>query len=219
MIDKFHIVRIANQCVEAVRKDLRAQLTPRQRKGLMHDRFVLLKRREGIPDEEYLKLSGWTVNYPLLGAAYDAKEAFYGIWDMDNRTDAERAYEIWRAGLSTEMEEAFKPILTAVGNWRAGVFNYFDHPITNAYTESLNNLIRVMNHLGRGYSFEALRPKILFTKGVHATKKPKYPKRGSTMEDSMFAYKGFSKSFDIEQETNYGASISTLTALIESGEL
>ncbi len=22
---------------------------------------------------------------------------------------------------------------------------YFDHPVTNAYTESLNNLIRVMN--------------------------------------------------------------------------
>lgn len=219
VIDKFHIVRMANQCLEAVRKDLRAQLTPRQRKGLMHDRFVLLKRREDISDEEYLKLSGWTVNYPVLGAAYDAKEAFYGIWDMDNRRDAEGAYEIWREGLPAEIEEAFKPILTAVGNWRAEIFNYFDHPITNAYTESLNNLIRVMNRLGRGYSFEALRAKFLFTEGVHATKKPKYPKRGPTMEDSTFAYKAFSQNIDLDQETNFGARISTLTALIENGDL
>ncbi len=43
------------------------------------------------------------------------------------------------------------------------ILNYFQHPVTNAYTESLNNLIRVMNRLGRGYSFEALRAKILFT--------------------------------------------------------
>ncbi len=58
VIDKFHVVRMANQCLETVRKDLRAQLTSRQRKGLMHDRFVLLKRRHDISDEDYLKLSG-----------------------------------------------------------------------------------------------------------------------------------------------------------------
>ena len=43
----------------------------------------------------------------------------------------------------------------------------FEHPVTNAYTESLNSLIRVMNRPGRGYSFEALRAKILFTEGAH----------------------------------------------------
>jgi transposase len=219
VIDKFHVVRMANQCLERVRKDLRAQLTSRQRKGLMHDRFVLLRRRHDISDEDYLKLSGWTVNYPSLGAAYDAKEAFYGIWDMDNRPDAESAYEIWRESLSVEMREAFKPILTAMGNWRTEIFNYFDHRITNAYTESLNNLIRVTNRLGRGYSFDALRAKILFTEGVHAIKKPKYPKRGATMEDSMFAYKTFSRSIDIERETNYGTRISTLISLIENSDL
>ncbi|AOU97714.1 hypothetical protein BI364_07370 [Acidihalobacter yilgarnensis] len=117
------------------------------------------------------------------------------------------------------MRDAFKPILTAIGNWHTEIFNYFDHPITNAYTESLNNLIRVMNRLGRGYSFEALRAKILFTEGVHTVKKPKYPKRRATMEDSMFAYKTFSRIIDIERETNYGAQISTLISLIETGDL
>ncbi len=38
------------------------------------------------------------------------------------------------------------------------IFTYFVHPLTNAYTQSRNNLIiRVVNHVGRGYSFEALR--------------------------------------------------------------
>lgn len=51
---------------------------------------------------------------------------------------------------------------------------YFDHRITNAYTESLNSLIRVVNRLGRGYSFDALRAKILFTEGLQKERKPKY---------------------------------------------
>ncbi|MFD0677029.1 MULTISPECIES: transposase [unclassified Paenibacillus] len=41
-----------------------------------------------------------------------------------------------------------------MANWEEEVFAYFDHRITNAYTESLNGLIRVINRLGRGYSFE-----------------------------------------------------------------
>jgi transposase len=59
------------------------------------------------------------------------------------------------------------------------ILNYFEHPVTNAYTESLNSLIRVMNRLGRGYSFEALRAKILFTEGAHKHKlsRPKFERR------------------------------------------
>lgn len=85
VIDKFHVVRMANEALETVRKAQRADLSARQRRGLMHDRFVLLKRRADLADEEDLKLSGWTANFPVLGAAYDAKEAFYGIWDMGTR--------------------------------------------------------------------------------------------------------------------------------------
>lgn len=56
-------------------------------------------------------------------------------------------------------------------------FAYFDHPITNAYSESLNNLIRVVNRVGHGYSFEALRAKILFTEGFQKIKKPRYQRQ------------------------------------------
>ena len=36
VIDKFHVVRMANDALEKVRKSLREQLTPKQRRGLMH---------------------------------------------------------------------------------------------------------------------------------------------------------------------------------------
>ena len=46
-------------------------------------------------------------------------------------------------------------------NWRHEIFNYFDHRITNAATESLNGLAKIMNRLGRGYSFDVLRARLL----------------------------------------------------------
>lgn len=68
VIDKFHVVRMANDAVEKVRKSLREQLTPKQRRGLIHDRFVLLKRERDLNDKERLLLDGWTKNYPELAA-------------------------------------------------------------------------------------------------------------------------------------------------------
>lgn len=102
---------------------------------------------------------------------------------------------------------------------------YFDHPVTNAYTESLNNLIRVMNRLGRGYSFEALRAKILFTEGVCKIKKPKF-QRPVQKPQEMEAFSYFSSLSQMEpstvsegREINYGADISTLVRMIEEGLL
>jgi len=67
----------------------------------------------------------------------------------------------------------FDPLINSMTNWKVEIFNYFDVSITNAYTDSLNNLIKVPNKIGRGYSFEALRAKILFTEGYRKTKKKK----------------------------------------------
>lgn len=91
-----------------------------------------------------------------------------------------------------EVRDAFGDLIRAVGNWQPFILNYFEHPVTNAYTESLNSLILVMNRLGRGYSLEALRVKILFTEGTHkmALAKPKFERRrdeGYTVAQEVWA--------------------------------
>jgi hypothetical protein len=171
---------MANDAVEKVRKSLREQLTPKQRRGLMHDRFVLLKRERDLNDKEALLLDGWTKNYPELGAAYRLKEAFYGIYEGSGSPQAAvAAYEAWNKAVVPEVRDAFGDLIRAFTNWQPFILNYFEHPVTNAYTESLNSLIRVMNRLGRGYSFEALQAKILFTEGAHKHKlsRPKFERR------------------------------------------
>ncbi len=58
VIDKFHVVKMANESLERARKAIHSQLTPQQRRGLLKDRFVLLKRKHELSDAEYLRYSG-----------------------------------------------------------------------------------------------------------------------------------------------------------------
>jgi hypothetical protein len=64
----------------------------------------------------------------------------------------------------------FRKLLTAARNWRTEILAYFDHPVTNAYTEALNGVAKVINRQGRGYTFEVLRARVLFGKGALAVK-------------------------------------------------
>jgi transposase len=240
VIDKFHVVKMANDAMEKVRKSLREQLTPKQRRGLMHDRFVLLKRERDLNDRERLLLDGWTKNYPELGTAYGLKEGFYGIYEGAGSPQAAiAAYEAWSKAVVPEVRDAFSDLIRAFTNWQPFILNYFEHPVTNAYTESLNSLIRVMNRLGRGYSFEALRAKILFTEGAQkkALAKPKFERRrdeGYSVAQEVLIYglptgnlgravlTPTMTGLPHEQPgppKNYGADISTLIELLEVGRL
>ncbi len=187
VVDKFHVIRMANAGLDGVRKQLRLSLSAKERKTLMHDRFLLLRRPHDLQPMEQVLVESWTRNLPLLGDAYQAKEAFFAIYEAPSQALAERAYQDWEKSLSKELEAFFSPLTTAMHNWHDEIFAYFDQPVTNAYTESANNLIRAMQRLGRGYSFEVLRAKMLYTAGVQKLETPRYGSEPFTavMQDRM----------------------------------
>lgn len=65
------------------------------------------------------------------------------------------------------MEKPFAAILTFMKEkrWRPLIFNYFEHPYTNAYVEALNGLIDQISRSGRGYGLDVLRAKALLRYG------------------------------------------------------
>jgi transposase len=222
IVDRFHIQRMANEAMEKVRKSLRASLNTRERRTLKNDRFVLLKRLHDLGPEDHLKLSGWIRNHSVLDSAHALKEGFYSLWDSPSRAAAIKAYLRWQANITPDVAWAFEPIVTAVSNWYEEIFAYFDHPVTNAYTESLNNLIRVMNRIGRGYSFEALRARILYTEGIFKTKlrisnSLRSQRKSAGTMDYFMRVSAKQEVDDSLRVLNYGADIGSLISLLESG--
>lgn len=109
----------------------------------------------------------WLDNEPHVATAYRLKEAFYDIYDAPTKAEAEKRLDAWRASIPASMKKgkkSFTPLLTSTRNWREEMLAFFDHPISNGYTEALNGVAKVINRAGRGYSFEVLRARLLFGK-------------------------------------------------------
>ena len=221
VIDKFHVVKLANEALEKIRKANRENVSAKERRQLVRDRYVLLKRRKDLNDfDDQIKLQVWTDMFPLLGQAYELKEQFFDIYEANSVNEAYELYQNWLSNVPTELMIYFEDLIKAVNNWEEEIFNYFYSPITNAYTESLNRLIKTMNHVGRGYSFEALRVKILFTQGYRKVKKKKKFKEvevtfGKMLPDQLLNWA--QTGYEWVDEEIYGADFSTLTKVMEEG--
>jgi len=205
VVDKFHVVRMANDALERVRKDLRKELKPSQSRTLKGDRKILLKRAHEVSDRERLIMETWTGAFPQLLAAYEHKERFYGIWDATTRLQAEAALDEWIATIPKGQKEVWSDLVRAVGNWREETMTYFetDMPVTNAYTESINRLAKDKNREGRGYSFEVMRARMLYT--------TKHKKKAPTAKVSPFYKKTIGYGLpDFAEELNYGVDLSTI---------
>jgi transposase len=223
VVDKFHVLRMANQSMDELRRSLsrsgNADRLRQKAAGAKKDAYLFRKREKDLDDSERLILDGWLQNIPELAEAWRLKEGFYGIYDADDKKGASQRYREWAASVSPECQSAFQPILTAWKNWEPYILAYFDHQVTNAFTESLNSLIRVTNRMGRGYSFEVLRAKILFTRGTHkkTLQRPKFRREHPAME-GFFRYAMMEPLEGSPSETNYGVDLRLLAEVLDTGD-
>jgi transposase len=176
VVDKFHVLKLLSGCLETVRKEVRTSLTDKQRRTLMHDRFLLLRRAHDLDEQETLIVEAWLKNFPRLETAYQLKETFYDIYETQTEEAALHCYFAWFAGIIPEVYEAFLPLTLAIEHYGDAIFNYFTYRYTAGYTESLNGLMKLTQRMGRGYSFEAIRAKVLLTNGLRKTSRPAYGK-------------------------------------------
>lgn len=161
VVDKYHVIAMVNRCMDRVRKAVGNAQTNKGRRLLMRSRHMLLKRPENLTDKQAFALDGWLQNVPELNKAYQIKEAFFDIYKMD-RADAQLAIREWPDMIPKHLAAHFKEVTTALGNWEREIMEYFTHPYTNAYTEALNGVTKVINRQGRGYTFDVLRARLLF---------------------------------------------------------
>lgn len=169
VVDKFHILRMASEAVDRVRIRLAKGKQPEERRLWMRSKVQLLKRPHRLTEKQRFNLGMWLDNEPEIAAAYKAKEAFYSLFDLP-RNEAIQAFDGFAASVPASIKPDFRELLTAARNWREHILAVFDHPFTNAYTESLNNLTKHIVKAGRGYSFEVLRARILASYAEEAKK-------------------------------------------------
>ncbi len=164
VIDRFHVVKEASRQLENLRKNIQSQLPRSARLKLKKNaRWSLLRSEATRTEQDKDTLELIRNHYPDLYQAWMLKEAFHSIYDEPDRASAERAFEAWKNSIPPEFSGFFQPVADMVDRYYQEIFNYFDCPITNGYTEALNGVVKAMNRMGRGYSFEMIRAKALFS--------------------------------------------------------
>jgi transposase len=177
VIDKFHVLRMANRAVDDVRIKLSKGLNEKQRQWWTNNKGLLRARNYRLPKKGKArqKLTPWLASNPDLATAYELKETFLKIYGLRSRGKAEAALDQWRESVQAQPErirEHFDELIKATKNWQTEILAYFQHlGVTNAFTESMNSVIRVADRRGRGYDFEVLRARVLFSR------RPKYSRK------------------------------------------
>ena len=229
VVDKFHVVSKANASFDAVRRSIGKADQKKQGAGLKKAHKLFAKRAADLDDEQYLTVSGWLNCFPLLATAYDLKERLYKVYEVETKEEAWAEYLNWEASIPDELAKPFRPVKTAFRNWKEWILNYFDDVrITNAFTESFNSKVRRVYRDGRGYTFERLRAKVLFTdrlqKRVPIQEKVKVKrKRFEEISMGRMAYFMMPGMLDDECEVktktrqgNLGTDLPTLLAILDT---
>jgi transposase len=166
VVDKWHVLSKLNMALDKVRNRVRraSGIKRNPQKG----RRLLQTSRHNLSPNRQTALEAMLDASPLVKLAWQSKEDFYDIWAVKDRQEAEKRFDVWEKSIPSDVSPEFGPIANMVRNWHGEIFAYFDYPITNAYTEATNGLIKIANRAGRGYSFETIRAKALLMKsGPH----------------------------------------------------
>jgi len=99
-------------------------------------------------------LDRWCQQVPQIGAAYQAKEGFYKVFDAPDSGTAWLMYQEWLASLPPEMVKAFEKSIRAFENWRYEVLRVkmlFSDGLPKAVPQKVrkNSFSRMLDELGQ----------------------------------------------------------------------
>ena len=172
-IDKFHVFKHVQDGFNAIRKRLSDELPPKEKAFVKGNWRLLAHNASALDYKGQAKLKEILDKCPVLQEPYGIKEDFSGIYNAESHKEAEALYDKW-AGRASAFDE-FSDMLNMADRWHEYIFNYFDHPYTNAATEALNRLAKEISAKGRGYSYDVLKAKAIY--GTTAVKPAKYEYR------------------------------------------
>jgi transposase len=182
--DPFHVVRVANRCVDTVRRRVQNEtLGHRGRKDdpLYRVRKLLVAGSERLDERgTHRLLLGLRIGDPhddLLGA-WLAKESLRDVYLTDDVTEAAFLLDKTIAGCAADDVEEIRSLGATLGSWRSEILAHHDTGASNGPTEGLNLCVKRVKRCGHGFKrFEHYRLRVLLhAGGVTWPSRPRSPR-------------------------------------------
>ena len=167
VFDKFHVYGYLSRAVDDVRRQEQTLAESEGRAVIKGARWLLLRRLDGLGRKARHALADILALNKNIQKGYLLKEEFEAFYHSSSMEDAAAFLEEWAGRCYESGLKPFKKVAKRLLRWRHGILAYFEHHITNAVSEGINNTIKVIKR--RSYGFHDLHYfylKILAATGV-----------------------------------------------------
>ena len=153
VFDPFHVVKLMNEKIDQVRRDLCRELQDDDRSFIKGNRWLLLKGAENLStlpnpkrdnkSETQLLTEALEANKPLA-TAYYLKEDLRRLWDFHDALAGAAFLDGWVERATASEIKPLADMARTLTRHRDGILAYFKHRITSGPMEATNNKIRVL---------------------------------------------------------------------------
>lgn len=161
--DPFHLVRHMNDAVDKVRKSEHRQLQKKEDDRLTKTKYLWLYGQENLPPKWADRMEELKDSTLKTAKAWSYKEMFRDFWGCRSVADARGFFEKWYAGAIRSRLEPVKRVARMFKAHLENILTYFQHKLTNAVAEGMNNKIQSLIKKAYGYrNRERFKTDILF---------------------------------------------------------
>jgi transposase len=151
VFDRFHIMKLINEAIDQIRREQQLLYNEAGYKILKRSRYLLLRNLESLDASQQSHLKTLLEMNAPLAIAHQMKEQMRQFWHQPNKRDAMWFLLNWIWSTEeTQIRPLFKVARTLLHH-SDGLLNYYDHMITNATTEGVNNKIKTLKKQAYGY--------------------------------------------------------------------
>lgn len=164
VFDRFHVVKLFNDKLSGLRRQLFHDLTASGQKLLKGVRWLLLKNSEDldpVKGEPKRLERALQVNRPLA-TAYYLKEELRQLWEQADKRTARRFLKGWLAQARSSGVRMLERFADTLEEHQEGILNFYDYRISTGPLEGTNNKIQLLKRQAYGYrDHEFFKLKIL----------------------------------------------------------
>ena len=171
-IDRFHVMKNFQDCLNKARRELQKTLPKEQAKDLKGMRWLLLTNPENLPPEGQEQLKQCKEKFPRLKELAEQRETLRGIFEdrsTTNPTQGKKRLQGWLERVQSLGIKALEKFCNMLTNWMDKIANYFRSRGSNGRTEGLNHGLRALVWRAYGMAnFENFRLRVLHCFGLQA---------------------------------------------------
>ena len=147
VIDKFHVIKNANEAVNDVRK-----AEAKENSLLNRTQYIWLKNDDNLTDKQKALKMSLSKKHLKTSRACAMREELQDIYGTAcNREEAEMALRKLCSWMMHSRIDRMKAFCGTIRDHWEGILNYFDHRYTNAILEGTNSVVQKIKERSRGF--------------------------------------------------------------------